>query len=183
MLVPIKVKIGLSNNGSADYPNFNLLPSVQSSGLDWSKYIDVRGSGWLYDTIGHKEEDTDSPRGMQWGMILVPEQFAIEAVAQFPNEVSVIDEVEAEDFYNNRHAVGQPDEEIDNEVLTGIKLKKDLGLALTQQQQNALDPNKPERGIRKNETKTYAGLKAKRGFQVKPNITSTKARKTWSRAL
>lgn len=179
MLIPIKVRIGTSESGGAKYPPFNNLLSVQSTGLDWSKYIDVHGSGWLYDEIGHKEEDADSPRGQQWGMLLVPEDFATEAVAAFPDDVEVVDEVEAEDFYNNRVAARQPEELLDNEVLQGIKLKQDLGLQLTQDQQDALDPEKPARGIRKNERKTFAGFTAERGLTLKQGIAPTNPRKTW----
>ena len=61
MLVPLLVKITLGPNGHAKYPAFNTLAVVQASGLDWSKYIDVHGSGWLYDSVGHRE--SSPPRG------------------------------------------------------------------------------------------------------------------------
>ncbi len=48
-LVPIKVIIGTRENGHADHPDFSALPSVVASGMDWSKYVDTFGSGWLYD--------------------------------------------------------------------------------------------------------------------------------------
>ena len=75
-LTPLKVIIKLKSNGSALYPDFNSLPIVRDSGLDWSVYIDNQGSGWLYDCCGHKESDPDSPVVSQLGMILVPAVFA-----------------------------------------------------------------------------------------------------------
>ena len=45
-LVPIKVTIGTKVDGSADYPNFTNLASVD---IEWSRYVDVHGSGWLYE--------------------------------------------------------------------------------------------------------------------------------------
>lgn len=165
-LVPIKVKITLNTAGAAKYPSFNALSAVQQSGMDWSKYIDTFGSGWLYDCCGHKEEEAGSPAGQQWGMILVPKVFADEAVAKFPNECSKLTEAEAEDFYDKKHARDQRDEEIDVEVLQGIKLKQDLNIPLTKQQQDAINPVKEERGVRKNKNKKFTDYKQKRGFRV-----------------
>jgi len=165
-LVPIKVKIGLNEAGQAKYPNFNSMQTVQNTGMDWSKYIDVHGSGWLYDECGHQDEDVDSPRGQQWGLVLVPKEFADEAVTRYPGDVTKLNETATQDFYDNKHAIEQPDEEIDNEVLQGIKLKQDLGQTLTKQQQDALDPNKEERGVRKNPNKKFVDFKTKRGFNI-----------------
>lgn len=181
-MLPIIVKIGTLPNGRAKYPNFNLLATVQASGLDWSKYIDAFGSGWLYDEIGHKDDDDDSPRDQQWGMILVPQLFATEAVAQFPTEVAVIDEVEASDFYNKRVAVRQPEQVIDTDIVHGIKLKQDLGIPLTPDQVDALDPTKKTRGIVNNDMRLYADFKAKFRYQLEPVIVPSRPRRTWRRA-
>jgi hypothetical protein len=84
-LVAIKVRIGLKPNGHAEYPNFNELGSVRKENMDWAIYVDQFGIGWQYDkTSGHKEHSEDSPAGMQWGMLLVPTDFAREAVEMFP---------------------------------------------------------------------------------------------------
>ena len=81
-LVGIKVKIGQCGvTGCAKYPDFSKLACVQASPLDWSKYVDVHGLGWHYDCCGHQEDEDGSPAGMQWGMLIIPETFADEAVA------------------------------------------------------------------------------------------------------
>lgn len=170
-LTPIKVKIGLNGEGHAKYPNFNQLsPSVRQN-MDWSKFIDAYGSGWLYDSVGHKEvrsasSEFDSPMGEQWAVVLVPNDFATAAEAQFPDDVEVINEARCEDFYDNCHAADFPDEEINESVLTGIKLKQDLGQALTPTQQKALDPADPTPGIRTNPKKTWAGYKSMKGVTM-----------------
>lgn len=167
-LVGIKVKIGMRPNGHADHPKFNRLPVVQASGMDWSKYVDVAGLGWHYDkTSGHKEETLDSPRGQQWGVLIVPEQFAAEAIAEFPDLVTELTEVELEDFHDNKARAHLPDEEVDVDILTGIKLKQDLGIPLTEQQQKALDPDDDTRGIVKSKRKKWADRKIRKGITIK----------------
>lgn len=162
-LVPVKIKIGLKPNGSALYPNFNVLPSVD---VDWSYYIDRHGSGWLYDCCGHKEEEAGSPAGQQWGMILVPQTFADEAVAAFPSDVTKLTEAEAEDFYDNKHARDFEDEDIDLKVVDAIRAKQALNLPLTAHQQDALDPDSNTRGIRKNPKKKFSTFKQERGITI-----------------
>lgn len=167
-LAGIKVKIGLDNKGFAKYPDFNSLTVVKDSGLDWAKYVDVHGLGWHYDdTSGHKDDTLDSPFGQQWGLLMAPETFADEAVAAFPAEVAKLTEVELEDFFDNKAHVNEPDELLDEQVLSGIKLKQDLGQALTAQQTKALDPTNDVPGIRQNRRKTWQDYKALKGVTVK----------------
>jgi len=166
-LVPIKVKIGLRPNGHADYPDFNSMTCVRDSGMDWSKYIDVKGLGWHYDKkCGHKEEETDSPYGMQWGVLIVNKEFADEALSTFPSIISKLTEAELEDFYDNRAHAHEQDEEIDTNILQGIKMKQEIGLELTVQQQNALDPNHEAKGIRKNKNKKWSDFKGLKGIKI-----------------
>lgn len=166
-LVPLKVKIGQRPNGHADHPDFNLLASVAASGIDWSRYVDLYGDGWHYDKqCGHKEEDATSPRGMQWGVLLVPAQFASEALDAFPSLCSVLSEAEFSDFYDNRAHAHEPDEHIDAAIVEGINAKKGAGKALTQQQVDALDPDKPTPGIRKNKLRLWADAKAHKGINL-----------------
>ena len=85
-LVPLKVRIGLHGNGHAKYPDFNSLKTIQDIGVDWSVYVDMYGDGWLYDKkSGHRDDTPDSPFGQQWGVLLVPEEFASEAAKAFPD--------------------------------------------------------------------------------------------------
>ena len=87
-LVPIRVTIGLKPNGHALYPDFNTLASVQASGMDWSRYVDIEGIGWHYDKQrGHKVDDLESPFGQQFGVLIVPKVMANEAIAAFPTVV------------------------------------------------------------------------------------------------
>lgn len=160
-LVPLRVTIKQKPDGTALYPDFNSLPSVVASGMDWSRYVDVNGSGWLYDRIGHKEDVPGSPKGVQIGMLLVPAAFAAEAVTAFSADVSTFTEPQAQNFYETKHARDLPDEEIDHQIVLGIKAKKDLGQPLTPGQTKALDPDDPTPGIRVNPRKTWAGFKNK----------------------
>ena len=167
-LTAIKVKIGKKKDGHAKYPDFGLLQVVKDEGMDWAKYVDVYGLGWKYDKkCGHDEVDVESPQGIWLGMLVVPEVFALQAVAMFPDEVELLDDVDAENFYNNRVTVKMSDEIVDNDVLQGIKLKQDLGQPLTAQQLKALDPNDDTSGIRKNKDKVWADFRAKKDITVK----------------
>ena len=174
-LVALKIKIGLKGKdwtkaeerGHALYPNFNQLQSVINSGMDWSNYVDTYGEGWHYDKkCGHKQEDETSLKGMQWGMLIVPKEFADEAVATFPQVCSVVNEAELEDFYDNRAHAHEPDERIDDVVLKGIEGKKILGKSLTPGQERALDPEDDTPGIRKNHRRYWKDYKAKQGVNI-----------------
>jgi hypothetical protein len=166
-LVPIKVKIGLKNNGQALYPDFNNMNCIKNSGLDWSKYVDIKGLGWHYDKkCGHKEEDSTSPYGMQHGVLVVDKEFADEAVGRFPGEVEKLTEVKLKEFYDDRAHCHEQDEEIDVNVLQGIKMKQDMGLDLTPQQLKALDPDDETRGIRKNKKKKWDDFKKLKGIKI-----------------
>lgn len=176
-LAAIKVKIGVRKDGTAKYPAFNALPVVQAYGADWSVYIDREGMGWMYDYIGHDDEDPASPRGQQWGLLLIPEQFAIEAVAQFPGDCTRMTEAECESFYDNQSAVTQPDEIVDVSALEGLERKLRLANeinappptinAIKAEITDALDPDKPNRGVKKNHNSKYAWLKANKGIAFK----------------
>ncbi len=159
-LVPIKVKIGLNEKGQHDYPDFNIMQCVKDSKMDWSVYIDRKGLSWHYDKCcGHNVKTTESPLGEQFGALIIPKEFADEAIATFPNEVTKLTELELEDFYDNHAHTHEPDELIDNNVLIGIELKQRLGLSLTPSQLKALDPEDKALGIRNNNRRKWTGLK------------------------
>jgi len=159
-LTPLKVKIGLRVNGHADYPDFNLLQVVQDSGMDWSKYVDAIGLSWHYDkTSGHKEDTQESPHGQQWGVLIIPKEFADQAVAMFSDTCTKLTEAELEDFYNNKATINQADEDFDQKMLDGIKTKQDLGIALTPHQLKAIDPEDDTPGITKNKKKVWKDFK------------------------
>ncbi len=175
-LTAIKVKIGLKSDGSAKYPDFNTLPVLK--GIDWSMFVDREGLGWHYDkTSGHKEETIDSPRGQQWGVLVVPEQFAIEAVAAFPGECIRLTETELSMFYDNKAHWHEPDEVIDQKIVDGLRdtlgLMEKVGANQTQidnikvKIRKAIDPNDPEPGIKKNFRKKWADMKSSANVTIK----------------
>lgn len=167
-LTSLKVKIGLNSNGEADYPDFNTLECVKSSGLDWSKYVDTKGIGWHYDkTSGHKEETTDSPFGQQFGVLLVPEEFTTQAVKTFPGDCSRLNETETEDFYNNKVTIKMPDSIINDKVISAITAKQAAKLNLTNKENKALDSGDDTPGITKNHMKIFSDMKTKKGITIK----------------
>lgn len=175
-LAALKVKIGLKNNGNAEYPDFNKLPSVKSVGMDWANYIDHPnyGRGWSYDRkYGHREAGPDSPEGMQWGVILVNDTFATEAVAMYPSVCSKITDAEMDTFYNDRVTAKDPVDLVDTTIIDS--LQKELALkesisqdttALKAKIAKALDPNDAEPGIVKNPIKTWTEKKAKEDIAI-----------------
>lgn len=166
-LVPVKVKIGLKSNGHAKYPNFNVLQAVINAGIDWAQYIDIYGMGWYYDKVsGHQDDSPESPFGQQWGVMVVPKDFADEAISRFPQECTKLTENELEIFIDERALAHIPDEDINLEVLQGIREKQALGLELTAWQIKALDPNDDTPGIKKNKEKTWKGIKEKKGVKI-----------------
>ncbi len=166
-LVPLKVKIGLKNNGHHQFPNFNELNPALRDNVDWSVFVDKTG-GWHYDQIcGHAEEDVTSPHGNWNGMLLVPADFANAAVAAFPSTCAILTEVEAEKFYNERAHVREPAIKEDVETLQAIVAKTALGVVQDQGDIDALDPDHPASGRRRNKKKTFVGFKTQQGITVK----------------
>ncbi len=170
-LVPIKVKIGLASNGYAKYPDFNLVSSSTRNNLDWAKYVDAYGLGWQYDkTSGHKEETVDSPFGQQWGVLIVPKEFADSAISLFPSEVTKLDETELEDFYDNKAHAHEADEIVDEAALKVFETKEAMKVTLTTKEETlkakALDPEDDTPGIRKNLNKKWADAKVKKGVTI-----------------
>lgn len=188
----LKVKIGLKPDGSADYPNFGSLASVQASGLDWSRYIDTHGKGWMYDkSSGHNDDDVDSPAGQQWGLLVVPEAFATEAVAAFPATCERITEAALEAFHDARCTAHIPEDQFDESLVNSlanayqsllqIEISDPLYAGLTAGQKNkitslrqslavrlvkALDPDDVEPGRKRNLRKLWATRRVKEGVTV-----------------
>jgi len=181
-MVCIKVKIGRKREGNRvvnDYPDFNRLHKDLRRDMDWSAFIDTFGTGWFYDKIsGFGEADAENPDpNIQYGMIAVPEDFALAAVDEFPDQVTIEDEVELERFHDERATAHMPDERIDREVLDSIRAKHGITGSLedergrpasriTDSEKKALDPDHPAPGICKNWKKRWADLKARRGIKI-----------------
>jgi len=168
-LVALKVRIGQRANKQAEYPDFNALDVVKASGQDWSHYVDVVGGGWHYDKVaGHDVEETDSPRGMQWGCLLVDATFATQAVAAFPKVCSVITETEFADFHDNRAHAHEPDVNEDLDAIQNLTNRRALGEAIPQAEiDKALNPDDPTPGRRRNVGKKWADRKAAMGVTIK----------------
>lgn len=165
-LVPIKVKIGLrrvpvragrkEKRTEADHPDWNLVPfptngeHVKGDGNDETDF--VMGS-WHYDKTpgaGHQEKRSDSPMGMQWGMRLVTPQFAVNAVATFPDVVTIMTEAAAKKFFDERAYAHVPVTRVQGDALADLKAELELreatGLDTTEIKARvvkALDPGDP----------------------------------------
>jgi hypothetical protein len=169
-LVPLKVKIGLRDNGMHAFPAFNSISASLRGGVDWSNFVD-RFGGWHYDQVcGHDKEEQGSPRGCWNGLLFVPEDFANAAVSQFPDQCEIIDETDAEIFYNERAHVRDAEIREDTTVLQSLAAKKALGMELDSSDNDALDPDHPALGRRRNTKKTYAGFKSERGMKIKAQL-------------
>jgi len=169
-LVPIQVKLFRRANGEADWPDFNQIDSVLRDNQPWSKFIDSKGIGWLYDKIDNL--GTGAEHGT--ATTLIPEPFADAAAQLFPSVVSIVDEATFEVFYNDRALVRMPTEFLDTEILQGIVARKqleDLNVApapsdeIVDARKKCLDPvEQNHRGIRKNLKKKWKD--AKGDYQV-----------------
>lgn len=169
-LVPLQVKIGLKANRQHDFPPFNELDAVLRDNMDWSYFVDKFG-GWHYDQVaGHSDDDpvNNSPKDTWLGLLLVPDDFAQAAVARWPTRCFIKTEVEAEALYNERCHARDPEIKEDVDVLQAIKAKRDLDILEDQADRDALDPDHPARGRRRNARKTWAGFKSAEGITIKP---------------
>ena len=175
-VVFIKVKIGLRPNGDADHPDWTQLPCA---GIDTKeeKELKLRTEmflGWFYDQIsGHQDDSIGSPLGVQYGMLGVSDKFANEAKQMWPDKIEILTEVQAEDFYNNRVTVNQPENRYDADELQGLyyelQLKKELAEDVEPVKTRismALNPENDVSGVRKNKTKIWTDLKTQKGIEV-----------------
>lgn len=171
-LVPLKVKIGLKNESGKKvhgFPDFNQLPAGVRDDMDWSYFIDKFG-GWHYDQLsGHADDDPgdDSPQGQWNGMFLVPDNFAQAAVNAFPTQCEIVDETNAEVFYDERAHKRDPAIKEDVVTLQAIAAKRALLIPEDQEDLDALDPDHPAPGRRRNKRKTWTGYKSAEGLTIK----------------
>lgn len=169
-LVPLQVRIGLNANHQHDFPPFNELDAALRDNMDWSHFVDKFG-GWHYDQVaGHSDDDpvNNSPSGIWLGLLLVPDDFAQAAVARWPTRCFIKMEVETEALYNERCHIRDPEIKEDTDVLQAIKAKRDLAIPEDQADLDALNPDHPARGRRRNIRKTWTGFKSAEGITIKP---------------
>ncbi len=172
-LIALKFQVGLHTvdtkdhkAGHAKYPDFNQVSLANRNGMDWCKFIDSIGVGMQADkTSGHKELSIESPLGEQTCVIAVPQAFATEALALFPEVVSQLTPVDFETFYNDKAHKHEPEEKLDMNVLNAIKAKEDLGLAVPEKAA-AIDPKNDAPGIVENKSKTWARNKLVAGHEI-----------------
>lgn len=166
-LAALKVKIGTKPGGSADYPDFNSLSSVDG---DWSTWIDVNGPGWLYDKVtGHKDVASESPFGQQWGVILAPVAFVDEAVAAFPDQCQRLSEAQLSSFYTSQIEPIEADVLRNEPALAALAAEKQLrpdDVDLDARIAKALDPTDGTPGVRENPRLNWTKFKASRGITV-----------------
>ncbi len=168
-LVPIKVKIGLRANGHADHPDWHKLPLAETQDPANQMFF-----GWKYDkTSGHQEESTDSPYGMQWGMVFVTPLFARQALVTFPELVTVLTEEQAQAFWDDKAHAHLSDEKRDVNVLVALKAELDLRTAiggdtrtLEAKIAKALDPDNIEPGVKRNVERRFDTAKATHSLKV-----------------
>ncbi len=173
-LVALKFNVGLHTEdnmakghkiGHAKYPDFNQIDIEIRKGMDWCCYIDSFGIGMQYDkACGHKEAG-DTPVGQQCCVIAVPEDFAIEALSLFPDDLTKLTSLEFKTFYNDKAHAHESADHIDQDVLDAITAKEGLSIAVPEKA-NALDRDHPDRGIRKNDRKIWADFKKKVGVTI-----------------
>lgn len=196
-IVPIKVKIGLRPNGHADHPAWELLPiiasAVASRTLDLGRPLtreEIDGEvrkyvvgSWHYDKqSGHAVETADSPRGMQWGMLLVSKAFADAAVATFPTLITVMTQAECQAFWDTKAYAHMADMDFNSETLRDLKTYRDLlkdlkkadtapeVVALDAKIAQAVDPLDPYPGVKKNLLRRWADAKDRLGVTFDPSV-------------
>lgn len=184
-LTALKVKIKRDVSGNHLYPKFNDLQAVIDSGMDWAVYADKEGRGWCYDKqSGHDVHTNDSPFGEQWGVLLVPNDFATQAVSDFGSTCSIIDANDFETFHDEK-VTAHIDEDIRQpDVLNAMAaelailetLKKGGGTPRSSQRltdlktklNKAVDPDDDKvAGVIKNKMKKWSDRKALQGISIR----------------
>lgn len=148
----------MKEDGKAQYPDWSQTSFRQAN----PNYKIGKFGGWHYDKCGHTKYSIDSPLGVQYGMLLVEEGFADEAITLFPDLVTKLTALEAEDFWNNKAYAHLPDNKHDMDVLNGLKMEYDMKVILGQDTTNiqtklakAIDPTDAEPGIQEDRYKTF----------------------------
>lgn len=175
MLIPILIQVRRKiERGSLvnDYPDFNALPAEVREGMDWAHYIDAHGLRMHYDKkadFGQADEYNGDP-DMQYCATMIPEPFAKAAVGMFPERVELLTEAEWAEFYDSRAHAHEPEQHYDVETLQALVAKQALGIALTDSDRRALDPDDAAAGIRKNCARCWKDMKATRVIKVHPDF-------------
>ncbi len=186
-LVPIRVRLyrrtadldDKRKAGQADWPPWGELSDEVRRGLEGGQVIDVHGTGWIgYDKV--ESLGTGHTHGR--AIALVPEDFAEAAHARWPHLVEVLDDAEAEAFWADRVALSEPEHLVDDRILDriyklsgleAIGAKSAPSQAELSARAEALDPDHPAGGLKRNPRKSWARMKQANGWggRVKVQIS------------
>ena len=159
--------------GKIVYPAFNTIePATLLKGLDWAYYVDVYGTGWHYDQCCQFEVDTiESPFGVMYGLLMLPSDFAVAALKQFPDLVTKLTETEMQTFYDNHAHVNDPALRVNEDALKAFYYKVVFNITLTAEEtanlgkaMNENDLTAP--GLTKNIKKKWSDYKAALNIEI-----------------
>jgi hypothetical protein len=182
-LVAIKIiihpKIGEGQKG-AKYPDLNQIDIAIRKNMGWSVYVDTIGHGLRYD----KTENLGLGDATGAAIAFVEEDFAEAAIALFPSTVKILDDAEAQTFWETRACCMQEDEKVNTDVLNGLSAQRALKVAVGQDVTEldvkitkALDPlDTTEKGVEKNDEKAFVDFKVKRKLTLKAGVIPSSAR-------
>jgi hypothetical protein len=167
-----------------DYPDFNAVVSPESrtihgSPVDWSHYVTQAGLGWMYDELsgfGFVDGENADP-GMLYGVICVPEAFALEAASGFPERCEILTHDDFLAWHERRIASQMSDVIYDSDHLSGLhaalSLAKEVETSstahgnLVAEARRALDPDSGSPGVRRNDRRDIQATIARRGLKLK----------------
>lgn len=166
------------------YPPFDEIPPERrtppgsSVPMSWSLFFDAVGIGWAYDLVsgfGYSDDEEPDP-GVLWGLVMVPEEFALEAEARWPDRIVILSPQEAESWYDRRVGSKTPPEILEAGVLSGLHASLQLAMELNNPQAEAdvramaakaLDPDDETPGRQRNPFATFQGLTERKGVRAK----------------
>ena len=93
--------------------------------------------------------------------------FAAQAIAQFPEVVVRLTELELAAFYDTHGHGHEPEMMIDNDILRGYELIEARGIKLSDDQLKALDPEDKKPGICKNPRRYWNDYKAEVDVEIR----------------
>ncbi len=186
-VVALRFRIGLRPNGHADHPPFTSLPmAIVINGKEADREGLIRShqfQSWIYDKpCGHRETASAipgrpaSPRGCQYGMMLVDRTLANECLATLDAkfECTELTEADAQAFWEQCGHAHLPDVKRDTAALQALKAERDLLVdvalpttGIDAKITAALDPEHLEPGVRKpSYHKKWADAKREMGFTL-----------------
>lgn len=162
--LPIKIKVVRGLNEFI-YPDLNQISSSIRKELTWQKFTELYGTNIRYDTVDSVILNNNAEG---YCGSVVPKAFATEAKRLFPDLITIMSEIEWEDYYNNNLAKYDPLEHVDYDVLKVHQLRMQMekegmipapSQEILEERRNSLDPDCPAPGIRKNVTKKWENFK------------------------